>query len=119
MPDVTVVLSAPSGRPRAAGRTSGGHDRGGDRRPPSTPAPTSPPVGRPVRCDGDSGGDSCTYLHQLFHEPGRHFGGVGVDDVAAKVVFDASAGDGDEVGGGEELLGFEVVDVAGRGWCRP
>ncbi len=52
-----------------------------------------------VHADGDGAADD---LGELLGEPGRHLGGVGVDDVAAVVVVDAGAGQGDEVGGREQ-----------------
>ena len=49
-----------------------------------------------VHADRDSPADD---LGELLGEPGGHLGGVGVDDVAAVVVLDAGAGQGDQVGG--------------------
>ena len=58
-----------------------------------------------VHADRDGAADD---LGELLGEPGRHLGRVRVDDVAAVVVLDAGAGQGDEVGGREQLLGLGV-----------
>jgi hypothetical protein len=38
-------------------------------------------------------------LRQLFGKPGRHFRGMGIDDIAAIVVFNGGAGIGDDIAG--------------------
>ena len=57
---------------------------------------------------------SPAHLDELLHEAGWHLGGVGVDDVAPKVAVDAGAGQGCEVGSGEQRLRLDVGDVVGR-----